>query len=459
MQWETVWITDRDAATEIDLNSGPYDLVEYRPTVARLRKGSLGDDPYEEVIDTIRFHVTNTTADAARRDLERVYQFFDQAELWWSGAPATSQVLVRGKFQASPIGSGQVVEWVIKGWADRESLITPPQQQTPAGEFTYQNVEISFIRRGRGLSPSIQGATTTPASGPPMSVFTATFSDNASNALCPFTISTSGGINIQNTEVWVAISREIAFAEAEAGIAFGAGGSQLLAANDAANLARGNSVMRYTADPTPAAATNRIPISISGQSSLIVPALAFRKNQASSVFDISITAWGLGNRVVSTTLTQRVSGSVTTPQLLFFQPLAARSPVVYFAVTITPITAVGGNTLDIDWVSSVLVGSPRGTIYRIESMLTAATAINVQPVQFTSEQSAKIDVTDSVSTFTASVNGPVNQSSIRGTSTQVAIFAVGGTGSSYWRATDPATGNTAANITANALRRRAFLVS
>lgn len=464
MQWETVWITDRDVPSEIDLNSGPYDLVDYRPTVARLRKGSLGDDPYEEVVDTIRFHVTNTTADAARRDLERVYRFFDQAELWWSGAPATSQVLVRGKFQAFPVGTGQVVEWVIKGWANREALVVPEQQLTPDGQFTYQNVEVAFIRKGRGLSPTFQGATsTTPASGPPMSVFTATFPDNANNVLCPVTFTATGGINMGTADMWVAISREIAFSEAESGTPFGAPGSaQLSVVADAANLARGGSLMRYTADPTPIPATNRIPISIAGGSLMIVPALAFRKNQASSVFDISVTAWDNSNRAISPTLTQRVSGSVTTPQLLFFPPLSARNPIIYLAVTITPVTAVGGNTLDIDWVSSTLVGDPRGGIYRFTSPTPAPTRIDFLPVQFTADTSAKIDVvnTGSAFTITTSPSGPMNQISIRGTSTQIAVYATGDTGSpNYWRATDSTTGTTVANLNLVTYRRRAFLVS
>lgn len=464
MQWETVWITDRDVPSEIDLNSGPYDLVDYRPTVARLRKGSLGDDPYEEVVDTIRFHVTNTTADAARRDLERVYRFFDQAELWWSGAPATSQVLVRGKFQAFPVGTGQVVEWVIKGWANREALIVPEQQLTPDGQFTYQNVEVAFIRKGRGLSPTFQGATsTTPASGPPMSVFTATFPDNANNALCPVTFTATGGINLQNIDAWVAISREITFAEAEAGSQFNPGPVQLSVFNDAANFARGNSVMRYTADVTPSAAVNRIPVSVSGGSSLIVPALAYRKNQASTIFDISVTAWDNSNRAISPTLTQRVSGSVTTPQLLFFQPLAARNPIAYLAVTITPVTAVGGNTLDIDWVSTVVVGDPRGGIYRFNSPGLVPNRMDFLPVQFTAETSAKIDIIDVGSPFTISLSpsGPMNQISIRGTNTQIAIYATGDAAlPNRWRATDPATvGATVANLSLVTYRRRAFFVS
>lgn len=474
--WENLEITDGTALGTISLMSGPYALVSYDPKVSKLRDGPLGEDPYEDVQDTITFDVSHSSQIGVTNALTAVYRLFEQADRWLGGAQVR-QIKVRGRLAANTIGTGPLIEWVVKGWSGPPITRTEPPV-TPAGSYVAKDVSIQFLRRGRGFTPVIDtslGQSVPPSSNNAVTIIN--LLDALENSLAPLRVDGVGlpatVLSTVTQRLYLAVSPFINLTNAETGTAGGGSApdiAQWSTAADGANFAVGGSVARYT--PTavnrPAWLTFNINTPNPGGNAgspattdpaiggTFVPVLAVRQNaSAASVYNIEVSLRDQNDRAADT-VSLRTSSPVS-PTILLLPPLSIQYATnrVRLAVTCLTSTSVADN-IDFDWIALVQVDDTTGTIIAMDvNTFGGSTTVSVQPASYSQFPTGGVSTGQSNGTFPVNnaFSGALAAMNMVGTSLSFCWFATSG---SSWRLTS---GGALASFSTTVYRRRPYLIA
>lgn len=446
-----------DGTTTIDLTDGiNYALAGYAPTIAPLRDSELGggDGPYTDATEQLTCHAIGCTAADAYTAARAVNDLLDQAWRWWNGDGVTAvRLLVQAQDSAlDPLYA------VVKGRAPGAppSMALPAAWSEHAQRYVIEGITIQFVRRARLLG--VQDTASVAAAAVP-TVMTATFATNHPQ-LSPLKVDFTGAPSSAGSTVIIAITAATGqeIIEAESGAPVG----NFTSVADAANSARGGNVARYTAPAVPIAETLTINISsLNASARRFVVIMAVRKNTAADIFDLSVSyrkVSGATAAVLTTTETQRISSSSTSPQLLIFNPASTRDQPNTLVINLNPISTVAARTFDIDYVAIIAVDDNANTI------LTAAwpsfganETIEVDPLVL--EPTPRVQAVTSTSVnFAMTYMGDPGAFGIRGTQVACALYATGGSGTpTKWRMWDAA-GGAVASLGLSLTRRRAYLV-
>jgi hypothetical protein len=277
--------------------------------------------------------------------------------------------------------------------------------------------------------------------------------------LSPLRVDFTGapGTGLVNAVIAVTPNSGQAIFEAESGSL----GIDVTSFGDAANSARGNNVARYTAPAIPVATDDTITLAgLNSAARRFVVLMAVRKNQTTSVFDLSVSfrkVNGATAAIMTTTEIRRISDSNTNPQLLIFDPATTRDQPNSLVININPITAVAGNTFDIDYVAVIQVDD------NACAMLTAAfpglganETISVDPL--VSEPTPRVQMAAAGVNFPMTYSGSPAAFGMRGSQVQCALYATGGANNpTRWRLYDAA-GAAVANLGLSVQRQKAYLI-
>lgn len=232
-----------DGTTTISLIDSPYDITlsGLDLGVATLRPGTLGGNaPYTDVPCTIPINITGTCPANVYTALIAVWTLLDQAQRFWRG-DNVSPVVIKARANGSAVATS--VQALILRRMDTDAPVAlPAVYETTVGNFTAQDVQLQFMRRGQWI-----GATETASSAatPAGNIFTITLP--ALTTLSPvrldMTYPTQGAFDGASSAPIVITtndSNKIAIVEAES---IGASGIWTVVVPAAGQLARGGSVL------------------------------------------------------------------------------------------------------------------------------------------------------------------------------------------------------------------------
>jgi len=210
----------------------------------------------------------------------------------------------------------------------------------------------------------------------------------------------------------------------------------------------------------PLATLSRALSGLPSRAQRFVTILPVRKNQTTSVFDIRIDypiADGANLVVMGGGETIRVSGSDVNPRLLVFPPISVRALPTHVLIKITPITAVAGNTLDIDYVGVIQADDSACALLSAVPPGVAAGTLVLDPL--TENVAARAVWTTATPTDLplSAYSGDIRALNVRGSQVAVALFATGGTSPTRWRLYDSG-GGAVVNAGLTVERQRAFLI-
>lgn len=452
--FEFVELTDGTDSTACEITDGiRYALAGYNFQVAPLSDSDLGaDGPYADVTEQITFHALGCTAAEAYANASAVNDILDQAWRWARG-DAVAQVVIRLRAQ----NSETTLEGVILGRAPG----SPPNLAMPAvwseyhDRYLIQNITAQFVRHGRLLLPTTDTVSVAAAAVPTvMAINTAIHSQ-----LSPVRVDFTGAPGGAGSTVIIAVgpvSSQVII-EAEGGTL----GPDVASVADAANSARGGSVARYTAPAIPTATDITLTISgIATAARRFVVLMAVRKNQTTSVFDLSASLRKVNGAtavVMATTETERVSSTNQNPQLLIFDPVTVRDQPNSLVINITPITAVAGNTFDIDYVAVIQVDDNACAMLAADwPSLGANETISIDPL--VTEPQPRVQVIASGINFPMTYMGNPWGFGMRDGILWASLFATGGASDpNRWRMYNAA-GAAVAQLGLTIQRQRAYLI-
>lgn len=447
-----------DGTTLLDLTDTiHYALVSYAPVVAPLRDNELGggDGPYADAQETITINAIGCTAAEAYAAARAVNDLLDQARRWWKGDGVTA-VRLLVKAQGSALDPLSVI---VKGRAQGapSNLALPAMWNEYHQRYVIQGITIQFVRRARLLSLTTDTATVAAAAVP--TVMTATFA-TTHNQLSPLKVDFTGAPGVASSTIIIAVTPNTGqvIIEAESGVPVGS----FTSVADAANSPRGAAVARYTAPAIPLAETLTVTIAgLNSSARRFVIIAAVRKNTAADVFDVSFSfrkVSGAVAAILTTTETQRISGSNTNPQLLIFDPASMKDQPNSLVLNLNPISTVAARTFDIDYIAVIQVDDNASTILTVAwPSLGANETIEVDPLIL--EPTPRVQLTDTGVNFAMTYLGDPAAFGVRGSQVQCAVYATGGSGTpTKWRMWDGAA-VAVAQLGLSLTRQKAYLIA
>jgi hypothetical protein len=341
-------LTITDGTTTANLVDGiNYDLVDrgWAPGVAALRKSTLGGyGPYENVVEEITVNIYGATAAQCLENLATLSQLLDQAERWNRGEQVAAVRLT-----CQPTGStlDDPLECVILGRVDQQPVMGLPvvfNDKLKIDIFEVPDVRLRFVRRGLWLEAAETPATSAAVTNP--GIATVTYASTAtvsSPAKMELTFPTDGAVT-QYMLLYANNAARIVFVEAE-----NMAGYQFTSVADAAKIARGGSVLRYT--PTDLLSTSAGWVALSTLTTCRRMAVwaAVRNNSGSAT-------WNVRARLTSGTSNPtyygpevKIDASSTDPRIVFLGMIAMPTYPAYLNVYVRASTITGPPTLDIDY--------------------------------------------------------------------------------------------------------------
>lgn len=448
-----------DGITTINLiyhsvsNPGYQLAQDWAPQIASLRDNELGGQgPYDTVVEDIPVRVFGTSAADAYAKVEVLNRLLDQAQRWWKKKQSVNPVTLRYSPPGATISSaGAPLRTMILGRADTNTsmLSLPATFNKLANGYIIDGIRLRILRRGAWSGPAdATGASGSAANG---SVISQAFS--VSHPISSALGVEIGGFTKTSTPIIKAgflcvgsQSSDIQVVEAEGGTATG-----FTSVNDAANLARGTNVLRYTPTTTSPATSGAISLTPTGGAPVAVIA-AVRNNSPTTQFLLHANLAG-------------VVGAGATPDVLIDtssqQPRLVRLGTVVGSVlstvslTATALAAAG--TLDIDFLILVNLRDETCAIVTnddisLANLVTTGVATLFMGFFPASDRAPLVYAGGVGGSVPGSYGGALPFQSI-GQNVYALWTAPNG---QYWRFTN--TSNAIVNVTLNVSRDRAYLV-
>jgi hypothetical protein len=318
----------------------------WSPAIGGLRSNSLGGRGlYAEVVENLSCNIRDSSAALCYQDLDTLTRLLDKADRWWKRNDPINPVLLKYVPQGSTIHSiATPLQAIVLGrvGSDELSAVDLPQNLNDAGMiFEIRGIKVLCLRRGYWTGAE-DSASSAAAANP--SVLTCTLATHPTPS--PLSVSISGFQQATTPTIKAGflvvsgVTSGIQIVEAE-----GAASGTYTSFADAANNARGGSVLRFT----PAVTTTVNSGTISGLSTIggtIAVLAAVRNNSATTSFSVQANMSALGTLPVSTP-PYTVDTSSLQPRLVVLGTLNI-SQANKLSFTIQASAAAG--SLDIDYV-------------------------------------------------------------------------------------------------------------
>lgn len=347
-----------DGSTTVTFADGLGGQTNYAPArgrwplkIAGIRRNQLGGrGRYADVIEEFDINIRDTTADLCYQRLDTLVRLLDQAERYAVWREPLNSVTLRYAPQGSTVASTAVpYEALVLGRVGDEDLsaVALPATYADAGMiYEIRGIHIRILRRGAWLYPTADNPGASGASANP-TVMTRTYSQNHPIS-SPVGLSI-GGFNRSTTPtIWGGLlmvasgANDIQIIEAET-MATGV----FTSVADAANNARGGSVLRYTPVLTGAIKTAAVSVSNPFPNQPLPFALyAAVRNNGAPTYTIAANAI-VGGASNAVTPPYTVDASTTSPRLVFLGTFVATN---LSKISLTVGTSATGSTLDIDYL-------------------------------------------------------------------------------------------------------------
>jgi hypothetical protein len=460
MATATMALKVTDGTTTVDLvyhsvsNPGYQLSQDWAPQIAPLRRNELGGHgPYEHVVEDIPIRIFGTSAADAYSKAHTLNVLLDQAERWWLKKQSVNPVKLYYSPPAATVSSiASPLRAIILGRADNDDgnmLTLPPTFNKGVGGYVIDGIHLKLLRRGAWSGASDN----TGASG---SAANATVLTQAFGVTHPTSSPLSveiGGFNKTSTPTIKAgylcvgsQSSDVQVVEAEGGTA-----AKFTSVNDAANLARGNNVLRYTPTDVLAATSGSISLTTTGGAPVAVIA-AVRNNSAT-------TTWLLhanlsGTVAAGSTPDIAIDASSTQPRLVLLGTVVGN---VLTSLTLTVTASAASGTLDIDFLIVVNLRDETCAIVAnddisLANLATSGAATLDMGFSPTSDRAPQVYAGGTAGLVPASYRGALPFQTI-GQNVYALWTAPNG---QYWRFTN--TSNAIVNVTLNVSRDRAYLI-
>lgn len=443
-------LTDGTATTACELTDNVrFALVHYAPAVSPLRDALFGP-LYADVQDQITLHALGTTAAEAYANAAAVVALLDAAREWWDDLSGSlPAVRLRAAAQDSTLAAP--LEAVIKGRArgGAPDLALPAMWSEQFGKYVIQNITINFVRCGQwtrasdtfGPSASV-GQTPTSVTLSPTHTMKSPI-DLAINFPAGLGTTLSAGILAVGS-----LASDVQQIEAETMAA----AAQYSSVADAAALASGGNVLRFTPADTNAHSSSRGPLTGGTMFDNLAIYAVLRNNSGTTTFTvIAEVNQALAGQV--DTPVQYIDTSTTSPRIVFLGAVSVARGAVGIGVRCQASAAAG--TLDIDRLVVVNTRGPGVGIVQL-SALTAGVPAGAFAVHL--NQSPLSMAVPQVFADDGALGAPISYSGalpfyVSGTNVQAIWFATRGT---FWRYVDNV--NALVNITFTVARWRGYAV-
>ncbi len=322
------------------VTNAPLIRWSWDPGVTAFNDSPLGPR-YIDVVERFSLNVRGADAAAAMANMQTLAQLLIQAERWRNGVVVNPVIMKFAPQGSTIVSTASPYQALVLGRARGDgSALTLGERFPDVGMLREAlGSKIALLRQGAWIGADETPAASSSAANPTVHNVTLTSNLNAS----PLTISLGGfSNNAAFPSSFLLVGSGISIAEAEAATAAG-----FTSVADAANNARGGSVLRYTPASTSFAATGVI----STQSwQRIAIYAAIRNNSASATFQIYATGT-YGATVVQTPITP-IDTSTTQPRIVYLGTLyAPPSAFQDIRLNVAASTTSGPPTLDIDYVA------------------------------------------------------------------------------------------------------------
>jgi hypothetical protein len=425
----------------------------WSPSVAGIRTSQLGGrGPYADVQEDILINIRDTTAALCWSRLDTLARLLDKAERWWLRNEQINPVLLKYVPQGSTIHSNATpMQAIVLGRVGDNQLngVDLPESVNDAGMlFEIYGIKVLCLRRGGWTGASDNTGASGAAAN--CTVITQTFgATHPTNSPLDVEI---GGFTKVNTPIIKAgylcvgsQSSDVQVLEAETGTA-----ASYTSVADAAALARGGSVLRFTPAVTTAVTSGTITglTPIGGSPIAVIAAV---RNNGATTYMLHANLSG-------------VVGAVSTPDVLIdastVQPrLVMLGTVVGSAianVTLTITASAAASTLDIDYL--ILVNLRDETVniiahddINLANLATAGAATLDAIFRPTIDRAPQVYAGGTAGTAPGSWRGALPFMTV-GTNVYALWVATNGT---FWRFTN--TANAIVNVTLNVNRYRSYL--
>lgn len=320
---------------------------QWAPAIAGVRMSPLaGRGPYADVSEDLACNVRNTTAALTYGNLDTLVRLLDKAERWWLRNEPIPPVLLKYAPQGSTIHDHVTtpMQAIVLGRAGASELngVSLPENVNDAGMlFEIYGVRVMCLRRGAWTGKNdTTGASATAANPTVMTrAFVAT---HPVNSPVDITIAGFNGTTTPTIQagylVVGSVSTDIQIVEAEAGAS-----GVFTSVADAANNARGGSVLRFTPAGITPVTSGPLTLSLIGGQCAIIAAV--RNNSATTTFLLQANCSGFG--YVTQTPPVLIDTSTTQPRLVL---LGITGSNAANAVTLTATASAASGTLDIDYI-------------------------------------------------------------------------------------------------------------
>ena len=373
------YLTITDGTTSVTIGDGSGGSVSYqldalagawRPGIAGFSQSQLGGrGPYDDVLETMTLDVTGATAAAATSNLQTLERLIGQAERWSRG-DNVAVVLIKFAPQGSTVATTAApYQCVVMGYAPGANAACTSgarllMMPAAAGStYIIPRVVLTFQRRGAWLlAAAITGTSASVANPGPYPVTGMTTHPNISPAqvkLAGFTLATHFDFDDSKPIVLLAQQgSDLQIAEAETGTI-----GVYTSVADAAGVARGGSVLRYTPGVTTEVFSGKITLSsmTSGARRFAFFA-AVRNNSATTSFKIRVRARYIVETSVTATETVAYTPLVnigTTHVRPRFVPLGIVTiPAPLWGMEFGVTASAASGTLDIDYIVALAVDNP-----------------------------------------------------------------------------------------------------
>jgi hypothetical protein len=427
----------------------------WAPAVSGLRTSQLaGRGPYADVAEDLSCNIRDTTAALAYSRLDTLARLLDKAERWWLRNELISPVILKYVPQGSTIhaSGGTVMQAIVLGRVGADELdgvFLPPSANDAGMLFEIDGVKIKCLRRGAWTGASDASATSGSAAN--ATVLSRSFATHPINSPVDVVI---GGFTVATTPTIPAGylmvgsgATDISVYEAEA---IGAVAPYSTVA-DAAALARGGSVLRYTPAGTTLITTSgtaNLGVALTGASAIIA---AVRNNSGTTSFQLSAVLSGYGNTVSTPPVT--IDTSSLLPRLVL---LGTVVPVNATGLAVAVQASAAAGTLDIDYLIVVNLRNETVAVIAHDAIATSSFTAGAFTLQAlwnpTTDQYPVLRAASGVAGVTnAAYRGPLPL-----LTTGDAVFALWtATNGAFWRMTTVA--NAIVNVTLQATRYRSYL--
>lgn len=427
--------------TFADGNGGQSNFAPVRGTwavaIASRRRAALGRGPWNEVIEEWDLNIRGADAAAAMSNLETLVRLLDQADRFWRLGENVAPVILKYAPQGSTIftTANPACCFVIGRAPGNETNLTLPAHFNDVGlYYEILGVRLRFLRTGEWLNPTAETASSSVAAIPTVqSVSLASNLAISSPANIEYHFSLAGvaGNVSSSSPSYVLVARDtsrLQIYEGEAAVY----ASPWNTMTDAANRARGGSIIRYSPGAL-VASTHWFLSGFDSTARRIAIWAAVRNNSPTTTFSLTASLRSDLGSAQAVGLPTVIDASVQTPRIVFLGILSCALAVTGLEIAATASAASG--SLDIDYLVLHAVDDETSTTV---ALYDAMASVGTMPTPHPGYNPTVIDSRPLSATTPITTIGAAKTSILTYTG-DANIMSVGNTLAAVWLGTPHAT--------------------